>query len=276
MEWLAASPAALGTEVGKVGFAHLKAYTAEYREWGNGPPLVLVPGLAGGYPLVELLAQKLASHYRVLSYQLRGEDDVFALRRQFSLADLVDDLEQFLDWHRLESPAIFGVSFGGILALELAARQPYRLRALGVQGVGARFEPGLLQRVASMVLAGYPLPPDNPFVNQFFNLFFGGRQRPQHLFDFVTRQCWRTDQSVMAHRFRLIEQFNLIPRLGRIRVPTLVFAGDREMVVSEPNRLRLLQGLRRGKLVQLPGAGHLAFVTHARQMAAEMQQFLEE
>jgi hypothetical protein len=28
-----------------------------------------------------------------------------------------------------------------------------------------------------MILSGYPLPADSPFVNQFFNLLFGGRQR---------------------------------------------------------------------------------------------------
>ena len=86
-----------------------------------------------------------------------------------------------------------GVSFGGILALEFAARYPARLRSLVVQGVGSRFERGLLQRVAGWVLSSYPLPSDNAFVNQFFNLLFGGRHNPGPLFKFVTRQCWQTD-----------------------------------------------------------------------------------
>ena len=119
-----------------------------------------------------------------------------------SWSDLVDDLAEFLDWFGLERPAVMGVSFGGVLALELAARQPHRLESLIVQGVGARFEKGLLQQVAGMVLSRYPLPSDNPFVNQFFNLLFGSRQKPGPLFQFVTRQCWQTDQGVMAHRFQ--------------------------------------------------------------------------
>ena len=64
----------------------------------------------------------------------------------------------------------------------------------------------LLQRVAGMVLTRYPLPTNNPFVNQFFNLLFGSRQKQGPLFQFVTRQCWQTDQSVMAHRFRLVDR----------------------------------------------------------------------
>src|SRR5439155_2575859 len=140
----------------------------------------------------------------------------------FGMADLAHDLREFLDWHGLESPAVLGVSFGGTVALEFAARYSYRLDRLIIQGAGARLERSLLQRVAGTVLARYPLPADNSFVNQFFNLLFGGQQKPGPLFEFVTRQCWATDQSVMAHRFGLVEEFDISDRSNRIRVPTLV------------------------------------------------------
>src|SRR5215813_13405067 len=181
VDWMAEAGAQFRPRLGRSGCVHLSQYTAQYCEWGEGPPLVLIPGLAGGFELLGPLARLLASHYRVISYQLRGEDDCFALRRRFGLKDLVQDLAEFLDWHCLERPAILGVSFGGVLAVEFAARFPSRLSALAVQGVGARLERGLLQRVAGTVLSRYPLPADNPFVNQFFNLLFGGRQRSEPL-----------------------------------------------------------------------------------------------
>ena len=117
VEWLTESAAAFRASAGRVGYAQLKHYTAEYCEWGDGPPVVLVPGLAGGYELLGPLARLLAHDFRVISFQLRGEDDCFVLRRRFELADLVADLAEFLDWHCLESPALCGVSFGGVLAL---------------------------------------------------------------------------------------------------------------------------------------------------------------
>jgi len=275
-EWLVASGAAFSAGAGQFGYAHLRNYTAEYRIWGEGPPLVLLPGLAGGVGLLGPVARRLARHFRVISYQLRGEDDCFALRRRFRLADLVADLAEFLDWHCLERPAVFGVSFGGVLALEFAARFPHRLSAVALQGAGARFEHGLLQRVAGIVLSRYPLPTDSPFVNQFFNLLFGRRQKPGPLFEFVTRQCWQTDQSVMAHRFQLVEQFDLGNRLAQIQAPTLVLAGDRDLLVSEASLRDLCQGITRSKLVRLTGCGHLAFVTEPSQVAGEVTQFLRE
>jgi len=236
--------------------------------------LVLVPGLAGGFELLGPLARLLARDFQVISYQLRGEDDCFALRRRFGLGDLVEDLNEFLDWCGLERPPVFGVSFGGVLALELAARRPHRLQSLVVQGVGAGFERGLLQQVAGIVLSRYPLPADSPFINQFFNLLFGGRQRPGALFEFVTRLCWQTDQGVMAHRFHLVEHFDIRDRLGRVGVPALILAGDRDLLVSPQSLSDLAEGIPQAKLVKLAGCGHLAFATRPGRVAEEVKQFL--
>jgi pimeloyl-ACP methyl ester carboxylesterase len=272
--WLASTSADFSAGDGQSGYAHLRHYSVNYREWGQGPPLVLVPGLAGGYELLGPLARLLASRYRVISYQLRGEDDCFALRQRFDFSDLVDDLAEFLDWHRLESPILMGVSFGGALALEFAARYSHRLEQLIVQGVGARYEHGLLPRVASAVLSRFPLPADNPFINQFFNLLFGGKQKPGSLFEFVTQQCWQTDQSVMAYRLRLLDQYDVGPRLDRIRVPTLVLAGQRDLLVSEGSLNDLTAGLPNAEVVSLANCGHLAFVTHPARIAKEVQRFI--
>jgi len=247
--------------------AHLSNYTVEYSETGDGPPVVLVPGLAGGFDLLGPLTQKLSRDFRVISYQLRGEDNCFALRQPFGVADLVKDLAEFLDGMCLESPILVGLSFGGMIALEFAARSPFRLSHLVLQGAGARLERGLLPTVAGTVLNRYPLPSDSPFVNQFFNLFFGSAQRKDDRFRFVTSQCWQTDQSVMAHRFRLVEDFDVEPRLGRIRVPTLILAGERDVMVSPRSLEDLKAGIAHGRLQPLPGCGHLAFVTHPEKVA---------
>jgi 3-oxoadipate enol-lactonase len=234
----------------------------------------LVPGLAGGFEILGPLARELARRYSVVSYQIRGEDDCFALRRRFGLDDLVDDLDEFLSWRGLERPIVVGLSFGGVLALGLAARYPHRVRAVGLQGIGIRFERGLVQRIASLVLSGYPLPANSPFVNQFFNLLFGTRQsRP--LFEFVTRQCWQTDQSVMAHRLHLVERLDLASRLPRVTCPALALAGERDLLVSPQSLRQLVAGLRLAKSEILDACGHLAFVTHPQLVAAKLDDFIQ-
>jgi pimeloyl-ACP methyl ester carboxylesterase len=259
---------------GRLGCAQLTNYTVDYCEWGDGQPVILVPGMAGGYELLGPLAKILAEHFHVISYQLRGEDNCFALRRPFDREDLVGDLAELLDCLCLENPTIMGVSFGGVLAMEFAARYPYRLKDLIIQGAGARFERGLFQSVASTVLSRFPLPSDSPFVNQFFNLLFGGATKKDALFDFVTRQIWQTDQSMMAHRFHLVETFDISGRLNRIRVPTLILAGDRDVLVTPRSSAELAEGITDAQLKRLQRCGHLAFVTNPALVADKVRRFL--
>ena len=141
--------------------------------------------------------------------------------------------------------------------------------------MGPRFEPGLLQQVAGSVLSRYPLPADSPFVNQFFNLFFGGRQKPGPLVEFVTRQCWQTDQGVMSHRFGLVENVDLRDRLERIAVPTLVLAGDRDLLVTPDGLREMGRRIPRSRAASLPRCGHFAFVTHPDLVGGEVKRFLE-
>jgi pimeloyl-ACP methyl ester carboxylesterase len=171
---------------------------------------------------------------------------------------------------------LFGVSFGGALALQFAARNPQRLGGLVVQGADVRFERTLLRQVAGRVLSEFPLPADNAFVNQFFNLLIGERPRDRNLFDFVTRQCWETDQSVIAHRFRLAEKLDLEGRLASVRVPALVLTGERDVLVSSAGLRDLRQTLPDAEFATLPGAGHLAFVTHPDLVVRHVLRFAEQ
>jgi pimeloyl-ACP methyl ester carboxylesterase len=80
---------------------------------------------------------------------------------------------------------------------------------------------------------------------------------------------------MMAYRLRLVEKFNMDRRLERIRVPTLVLAAQRDLLVSERSLQALVDGIDRSTLVRLPSCGHLAFVTQAARVAAEVQRFLQ-
>src|SRR5258707_530545 len=137
------------------GYAQLSHYTATYRERGEGPPLVVIPGLAGGIDMLGPMVRRLSRHLRVITYQLRGEEDCFALRRRFDMDDLVEDLAEFLDYHGLERPNLLGVSFGGVIGVEFAARFAHRVATLTVQGVGAKLDSSLVKLVAGMALSGY-------------------------------------------------------------------------------------------------------------------------
>jgi len=130
------------------------------------PPLVLIPGLAGGLraaraPLAKLLAGQLSGH------QLPAPAaKIIALpsAASFGLDDLVPRPWPSSSTRScLESPTVFGVSFGGIPrarvreSLRSSSRSADRCRESA-----ARFERGLLQQVAGTVLNRFPLAGGQP------------------------------------------------------------------------------------------------------------------
>lgn len=253
----------------------LRESVIEVTRLGRGTPIVLVPGLAGDWKLLAPLARRLARHHEVILYGLRGDRSAPGMRRAKGLSDYAGDLGALIGALGLERPIVFGVSFGGAVALEFAAEDPQRVGGLILSGVEARFRAVLGARIARTTLERFPLPADNRFVNQFFNLLHAGKPEPGPLVDFIVRRCWETDQAVIAHRLALLEDFDIEDRLWRIDAPTLVLAGTRDAIVAPSRQRALADAIGGARYVALEGAGHVGFLTHRAEIARQVAGLAE-
>jgi pimeloyl-ACP methyl ester carboxylesterase len=273
-----------GTLSSELGQSRLEAIRVNDR-WvdvarlGRGQPIVLVPGLAGSWKLVVPLAHRLATGFEVFACGLR--DDRLpsgalhaAVRRASDIGDYASDLACVIETLGLERPLVFGVSFGGAIALEFAAEYPQRLSGLILQGAEARFRTTIGSTIARLVLERFPLPSDSHFVNQFSHLLYGGRPEPGPLVDYLVDRIWETDQSVMAQRLALLESFDIRDRLWRIDVPTLVLAGARDVIVPAQDQRALAAGISSARFELIESAGHVAFLTHRREVDRRVRRHL--
>ena len=84
---------------------------------GRGEPIVLVPGLAGGWKLLAPLARRLAREFEVVLYSLRGDRArgrsglSEARRRHADVGGHAADLAALIGRLGMERPAVLGVSF---------------------------------------------------------------------------------------------------------------------------------------------------------------------
>jgi pimeloyl-ACP methyl ester carboxylesterase len=216
----------------------------------------------------------------VFTYGLRGDDSsssFFHLAHDpiWDIRGHADDLASLIRQLRLECPAVFGISFGGAVALELAIEHPSRLGALIVQGADAKFRSTIGSAIARRVLERFPLPSDNRFVNQFFNLLHGAKPEPGPLVDFVIERIWETDQSVMAQRLAQLEAFDISDQLWRIDVPTLVLAGSKDVIVPASRQKLLAHSIAGARYLPVEGAGHIGFLTHKSEVVREVCRHLQ-
>ncbi|MEW6225666.1 MAG: alpha/beta fold hydrolase, partial [Chloroflexota bacterium] len=105
-----------------------------WRVTGRGPAtLVLLPGTLSNAAQLDRLAVALAAPGDVTVHAIdrRGTGTGrLASPRPLDVAVHLDDLVAYLDARGIERAAVVGVSFGGVLALELAARHPGRVGAV--------------------------------------------------------------------------------------------------------------------------------------------------
>lgn len=266
--WELASPS---SSRGRLNQLRLGGERVDVLRIGRGEPLILVPGLAGGWKLVLPLARRLARHFEVITYGLRGDRSPWdrpdrPRRTDSRMTGYADDLADLIGQLGLEAPTVFGVSFGGAIALETAVEHPGRIGRLIVYGAESRFRSRLGGTIARRVLERFPLPADSPFVNQFFNLLYDRKPEPGSMVDFVVDRLWETDQNVMARRLAHLESFDVSDRLWRINAPTLVVAGARDAIVLANRQRDLARGVPDAQFESIEGAGHIGFLTHGAEV----------
>ncbi len=105
-----------------------------FKEQGQGQPVVLIHGLFGSLDNLGLLARPLSEQYRVISVDLRNHGASFH-SDEMSYPVQAADLLALLDRLGLEQVAIVGHSMGGKVGMQLAKLAPTRVAKLVVADI---------------------------------------------------------------------------------------------------------------------------------------------
>ena len=110
--------------------ADVKGVRLRYYVGGEGPPLVLVHGLAGAAANWTLLAPALAARHRLLVPDLPGHGGSSPLSAGPTLNPFADAVFALAERERMLPAPVVGHSMGGVIALRLALRRPDSVRAV--------------------------------------------------------------------------------------------------------------------------------------------------
>src|SRR5438067_713728 len=202
-------------------------YRMTYRVLGQGPPLIVIPGIAATYRVFALVLNRLAGHFRTVIPAYPGDlpDDAAHLNR-ITHEDLVADLLGLVDHLGLGRVYLFGPSFGSTIALRALHRAAERFPAAVLQGGFARRRFGLGERLALLfgrrflgrTLSGIPLH-DSVLMQRQRGEF------PAALadrWDHFLRENGLTPMAALAHRLGLVSRLDLRSILPEIRAEVLL------------------------------------------------------
>src|ERR1700686_4434225 len=210
---------------------------------GDGPPVVLLHGLACGKRMWFHQIRALRRRFRVIAYDLRGhgQTDAPAVAAEYSAAHLARDLVGVLDALNIPQAAIVGFSLGGGPALAFAASKPERVSRLVLADVGAGADDPV--KIASMArrwgaLIGQGAVDElvcDMLRSELFKVYARrGARRREHMAALIRATpidgLRFTLSEVLAKRKAL---FRLTEPMKSVRVPTLVIVGELDYVCSK-------------------------------------------
>ena len=102
-----------------------------YEVGGTGPRLLLISGTGGDLRVPpSVFDGPLAKQFEIAAYDQRGLGQSSVPPGPYTMADYAEDASGLLDVLAWEDALVMGISFGGMVAQELALRHPSRVRRL--------------------------------------------------------------------------------------------------------------------------------------------------
>ena len=272
------------------------------REVGSGRPLVVVhggPDFNHRYLLPEL--DRLAECCRVVYYDQRGRGRSFAVGAaiEVTMQSEVDDLDGVRRRLGLDTVALLGHSWGALVAMEYALAFPEEVSHLIVMNPAPaspddaailreclRAARSAEQSVMISALVSDPgfQAGDIEADAAYYRIHFAAAFQRSGLLEVLVARLRRdfTADGVVAARTieqRLYEQtwdcddYDLLTRLQRVRVPTLVIHGDADLIPVEVAR-HIAEAIPGARLEVLDDCGHFAYLDQPERTEDAITGFL--
>jgi pimeloyl-ACP methyl ester carboxylesterase/class 3 adenylate cyclase len=259
-----------------------------YQVVGDGPfDLVLVPGyvthleMQWNIPAFAPFLEGLASFARLIRFDKRGTGMSDRVSGAPTLETRMDDVRAVMDAVGSQRAAFYGASEGAAMSILFAATYPERMAALVVRSAFPR----------SMRAHDYPWGRSEEQyeheVSRALEAFGPREQARESVRDLGEFTDEETDAFLEMIRFgaspgavealhRMNKEIDVRHVLPAVRVPTLILRGSEDRLIPAEVADYMAANMPSARVVEIPGAGHLAFAKYQGAITSEVRSFLTE
>jgi len=239
-----------------------------FTQAGHGdPPVLLVHGMRCDHTHMQPLFEHLRPRHRVVSVDLRGHGQSDGPDHGYANWDFAQDLEAVCTELSLTRPIIIAHSFGGGVALQLAAERPDLPGGLVLLDPGVRSTTERRAELGGVITGGPGADPRRFFAERLF-----GPDDPDALREEIcdAMMAGLPERTALAMGQTVID-FDSAEAAVRCRVPSLLILADRPFT-TPPTIASLGPNWRIGQVV---GAGHFVQLVAPAQVNAMVDRFIE-
>lgn len=259
--------------------ASINGTRMHWREVGRGEPVLFVHGFPFHGGLWEEQLERLPRRWRFLAPDLRGFGRSEAGEtKTYSLDLLADDLAALLDSLGLERAAVCGLSMGGYVAFALWRRHRERIGALVLcdtraaadteeARAGRRQLAERVRREGTSAAAEELLPKLLSAKTR--------RERPEAVRRLRVIMESVPPETVVRALEAMAERPDRTTLLPAIDAPVLVVMGSEDALIPRDEGELLARSVRDGRLVVIPGTGHVPPLEDPEAFNRALVHFLE-
>jgi pimeloyl-ACP methyl ester carboxylesterase len=248
---------------------------------GDGPPLLLVAGLASDSQSWLPVRDALAARFRLVLPDNRGCGRTKPQDAPLSVPQMADDCATLLDTLGIPRAHVLGHSMGGMIALELAARHPDRVERLVLAGTGA-----VTARTAT-VMGDLAAARETGMPQElWFRLLFPWLFRPK-FFEYPETvaeaarlsAAYPYPQSDAAFRaqYEASRAYRRhVEAAAAVRAPTLVLNAALDLLMTPADADRTFSGIAQRRSAVIDGAAHSMHWDRPEDFVREVVAFLEQ
>lgn len=246
-----------------------------YQVEGQGPWVTLSHSLSCDLTMWDELAVSLAPTFTVLRYDTRGHGGTSAPEAAYSFAQLTADLTGLLDALNIERTHFVGLSLGGMIGQHLALTAPQRLTRLVIASSTSRIPPEASplwdERIRLVREQGCAAMVEGTLGRWFTPGFRAARP---DLMQRVGGLIAATPVAGYVGCAEAIRHLDITARLGAIRAPTLVIAGEEDPGTPPAMSAAIAAAIPGARLETIASASHLSCLEQPEAFRRLLAEFL--
>ena len=245
--------------------AQLNDVDLYYKIEGEGDPLVLIAGFGADHSIWNSISAKLAENYTVLTFDNRGAGQSAAPKEEYTIEQMAKDTAALLQFLHIDRAHILGHSMGGYIAQTLAHQFPSFVRTLTLSNtamatqtcfhffIQAYFE--LLKNDTSAELLAKLMSPWG-FSYKYLN-------KPKvidGLAKYSSNYSYPTSLIGYLGQFYAIGEFSSKRWAKKIKVKTLVFSSDQDLILNHNHTKDLADQIMHSEYFCFEECGHMPYI----------------
>ena len=260
-----------------------------YKRFGQGKPILFISGTSQTKDAWEptLLSRLATTNHTVIVFDNRGIGETTVGTKPFSIEQFANDTTGLLDALNIEKADVFGASLGSFVAQELTLNYPQKVDRLvlhagycggneTVYASGQALEtimtlssPQVLRNMTAeeqaMILTQIMFPPE----------WLEGHPEIMDTVIQLAPSRSASPEIIQQQGLASATWKGSCDRLANITQPTLVIAGDQDLLAPAANSIMMSQRISNSWLVIIQGTGHGMMLQVPNEFSAIIQTFLE-